>query len=271
VDFARCTEVTWGVNGFHPHLHVAIVLRYPLSREQVQELRRIMFEPWCRSVRRAGFRSPSWKQGVHCINVRSGAGDAAALADYVTKIEGLSHELTRLDRKSAGKSSFSPFQILEMASRGIHLAVGGVLWDLAGVWHQYEVGTKGRRALTYSQTWRERVSDVAEPTDEALSGPEGDIGEWVGMLANDEAKALSLVPNGHEVFMELLGDESPEAFLKATEWLCLELEDIRWDDERFPDFSTKRAEFLFDARDKAAIAEEILEFEASQPQQEVLF
>jgi len=264
VDFARCTEVTWGLNGFHPHLHVAIVLRSPLSRDQVQELRRIMFDPWCRSVQRSGFRAPSWKAGVHCINVLRGTGNAEALAEYMSKIEGLANELTRLDRKSAsGHRTIGPFEVLRRASDGDE--------RMASVWHDYEAGTKGRRALSYSQTWRTRVSDLVVPTDGELALPVDDRGEWVGMLANDEAAALSSVPYGHEVFMELLGDESPEAFRKATEWLCLELEDLRWHDERFPEFSTKRARMIYEARANEREKEQMRVWEETQPRQEVMF
>jgi hypothetical protein len=233
VDFARATEVTWGLNGFHPHLHVAVVLGQPLNREQVAVLRRIVFDPWCRSVQRSGYRPPKFKFGVHAINVLRKTDSPAAIGEYLSKIEGLSNELTRLDRKDRSKT-IGPFEILRRAAEGDE--------RMAAVWHDYEQGTKGKRALTFSRTWKERVSSLVQPSDEELSGDElGSGAEWVGMLANDEALALSRIPNGHEVFMDLLGDESPEAFRKAVEWLCLEVEAVNPD---APWYSTARGKLL---------------------------
>lgn len=231
VEFARCTEVTWGVNGFHPHLHVAVVLSEPLSREQVQELRRVCFAPWCRSVQRSGFRAPRFKFGVHAINVLRDA-HAGAIGKYLAKIQGLASEMTRMDRKTRGKT-IGPFEILRRAAEGDG--------QMAAVWHDYEQGTKNRRSLTFSQSWAERVSSERQQSDEEVSGPDLVSAEWIGQLANDEALALARIRNGHEVFMDLLGDESPECFRKAVEWLCLEVEGQYPDD---PLYSTFRGRLM---------------------------
>jgi hypothetical protein len=172
-------------------------------------------------VERSGYRPPKFKFGVHAINVLRSAYNPSAIGEYLSKIEGLSNELTRLDRKDRSKT-IGPFEVLRRAADGDE--------RMAAVWHDYEQGTKGKRALTFSRTWKERVSSVAQPPDAALSGDDVGAGaEWVGMLANDEALALSRIPNGHEVFMDLLGDESPEAFRKAVEWLCIEVEALNPD------------------------------------------
>jgi len=215
VDFARSTEVTWGANGFHPHLHVALVLGRPLTREQVQQFRRLVFAPWQRSVQRSGFRAPSFKYGAHAINVLRGAAGAEAVARYMEKINSLSQELTRMDRKDRGKT-IGPFTILRRAAEGDV--------QMQAVWREYELGTKGRRTITFSQTWGERVAVAPEVSDEELAEPDVSGAEWLGMLSNDEALALARIDRGHEVFLDLLGDESPECFLKAVEWLALAAE-----------------------------------------------
>lgn len=265
VDFARCTEVTWGVNGFHPHLHVAVVLAEPLTREQVQELRRICFAPWCRSVERSGFRPPKFKFGVHAINCLRDVVDPGAIGRYLAKIQGLANEMTRMDRKTRGKT-IGPFEVLRRAADGDP--------QMAAVWHDYEQGTKGKRAMTFSETWRERVSSLDHGSDEELSVPDVSCAEWVGMLANDEALALARIPDGHEVFMDLIGDESPECFAKAVEWLCLEVERLNPDD---PFYSTFRGRHLLtggfrgELPDEFALADARLAHLAAEGRQEVLF
>lgn len=256
-DFVKATEVTYGqASGFHPHHHASFVLKEPLSREQVKELRLALYEPWCRSVERAGFRRPSFKHGVHTINVRRGAAAARNIGNYVSKIEGLAQELTRLDQKTGGKT-LAPFEVL-------HRAALGEDWAQV-VWKLYEQGTKGRRAVAFSETWRERVSSLVQPSDAEIVASETAGARWIGRLDHNEADALSIVPNGFEMFMELAGEVSPEAFRNAAEWLCAQV----------PFFETERgwrglerqiAAELSEA-DRAALAEEL----RVERLQEVLF
>jgi hypothetical protein len=204
VGFTRAAEVTHGVNGWHPHLHTAMVTKAVVSRAAAQELRAILYEPWCRGVEANGWRRPSPKYGLSVIRC-----DTAAIGGYVSKVEGLADELTRMDSKSAGKTE-PPFSILRRAVAGDESA--------AVLWRQYEQGTKGRRALTYSAGLKARLG-IGEVSDEVLSDPANSgwvlLGEVTGRIADE----LVRHPNGFQLFADTAADGTPEAWRAAIEVL----------------------------------------------------
>ena len=103
-----------------------------------------MYEPWCRSAERSGWRRPSETYGLSVIRCGSGG-----IGDYVSKVEGLADELTRLDAKRSSGKTDPPFVFLRRAVGGDERA--------AAIWHEYERGTKGRRALVRSHGLRDRL------------------------------------------------------------------------------------------------------------------
>jgi hypothetical protein len=206
VDWVRATEVTHGDNGWHPHLHTALVTDRPLERIEAQELRAIMYEPWCRSAERSGWRRPSEEYGLSVIRCGSGR-----VGEYVSKVEGLADELTRLDVKRSSNKTDPPFVLLGRAVGGDERA--------AAIWHEYERGTKGRRALVRSHDLRDRLRLGVESPDSALSEPSEPVWRVLAELDARQANVLVLHPQGFEVFAELVGDGTPEAVRAALETL----------------------------------------------------
>ena len=206
VDWVRATEVTHGANGWHPHLHTALVTDRPLERSEAQELRSIMFGPWCRSAERSGWRPPSEKYGLSVIRCSSGQ-----IGEYVSKVEGLADELTRLDVKRSSAKTDPPFELLRRAVSGDQQA--------AAIWHEYERGTKGRHALMPSQGLRGRLQLGVELPDAELSEPSEPTWHLFGELGPRESEMLVKHPHGFEVFAEAVGPGTPEAWRAALETL----------------------------------------------------
>jgi hypothetical protein len=201
VGFVRSAEVTHGDNGWHPHNHVGIVTDTPFTRDDARELHKVMFEPWCRGCEANGWRAPSPKYGLSVIRCDAG------IAGYVSKVEGLADELTRLDSKSARKTE-PPFSILRRAVAGDR--------EAAGLWIEYERGTKGRRALCWSVGLRDRLGLGVEASDLELAEP--DRGGYVelGRLSRQLADVLALHPEGFELFAEAVVAGTPEAWDSAV-------------------------------------------------------
>lgn len=211
VQWRRTTEVTHGRSGFHPHIHSVMVTARPLQRADVIDLRAMLYGPWCRSVKRSGWRPPSESYGVQTINVTGGEAGAEKVAKYVTKIEGLAHEMLRMDRKTNGKTR-GMFTILADA-------VAGDEWAKS-VWHAYENGTKGRRAIAQSAGWREEVSRGVVLTDEEAAALVADNGyRLLGCLDARQADALVLAPGGFQLFADAVGDGTLAGWEAGMRWL----------------------------------------------------
>jgi hypothetical protein len=203
LHFLRSTEVTVGENGWHPHLHVGEVCKVPLTREQVVEYRREAFRAWCAAVERHGYRVPSERYGLSMVRAD------AEMGDYVSKVQGLADELHRMDRKS-GKTE-APFSVLRRAVAGDERA--------AALWSEYELGTKGRRALFASRNFF-KVCPVPEvPDDVLLAAIESEASVVVGELRPDMAHLLVNHPRGFEGFAEMVGPGTSEAWSAALAWL----------------------------------------------------
>lgn len=241
-EFVRAAEVTFGANGWHPHLHVCLLFERPISREEAQELRSVIFSAWCSSVERSGYRPPSPSYGVSAIRVGATDEDGHRVGEYVSKVEGLADELVRLDSKEARKG-LSPFGLLREVVRDEER------W--LPVWREYERGTKGRRALTWSRGARELLRLGGELSDEELSDPAGDpLSVRIGVLEAHQWRLIVEHPNGHRVFLDALSGSTQEAVTAALEavrgsmpWWCTQ---AGWEAEGRRLEAERRAHFVGD-------------------------
>jgi hypothetical protein len=191
-------EVTYGHNGWHPHLHMltftkrqafaegdAVNEAGDLASETILQLQSL----WVECLQKVGL-CPNSKLGDalrRALVIRG--GDKAA--EYIAKIGrdskwGQSSELTRSHAKLGAKSvaprtwHATPFQMLAMieAGRG----------ELVPAWREYVAAMKGKRMLTWTPGLKAHF-DIAELTDEDLAaeglGPKPEE-NWVASLNYDQ-------------------------------------------------------------------------------------
>jgi len=197
----KAVEITHGENGWHPHVHVLVVTRRPLSPAESMRLRRHVYDRWCSSIERQGFAKPSWEHGCDVRQVGLNGAGETALGRYVCKVRdgwGVGLELARSDVKRGRKTSRTPWELLELAE-------GDGDADALALWHEYEHATRGVRALVWSPGLRgklgaatEELSDQEAATEEA-----------------DEVSALLLVPA--EWWRSLVADGLVAKLLRVVE------------------------------------------------------
>jgi hypothetical protein len=160
----RAIELTWGEsNGWHPHVHVAVVFRERMNEIEVAQLREWIKGRWSSVVEARGFGTIN-EHGVDVRRVTS-AGD---LGSYLCKIEGgwsAGHELARGDVKKGG-GRLTPFEMLTQL-----VETGESRWAL--LWREYERATYGRRAIMFSPGLRAELLGDVEQSDLELAASEG--------------------------------------------------------------------------------------------------
>lgn len=181
VGTIRSLEVTYGANGWHPHLHVLMFF----DREvPIIPFTEAIKERWSDCVSSAG-RYASW---MHGCDVRFTDQE---IADYVAKWGKepkwrIEHELTKGPSKAGRKGGSTPMQLLADYWSGDT--------DAGRLWLQYAVNLKGERQLYWSSGLRDRLGLVEEKTDEELAEEQPEIaillaqlsyGSWRVVLAND--------------------------------------------------------------------------------------
>jgi hypothetical protein len=170
----RAAEVTFGRHGPHPHQHPAELFRRPVTDAEVAELEAAEVRAWVRAVESRGLAAPvSDAQRLRRIDLGT---NREAFADYFTKATwspaSAALEMTSSQTKNArAAGSLTPWQLMD------RLAQLGDADDL-DVLTDYEAGSKGRRALTFSPGLRAVLGIGAAATDEEVAAAEvGDVAD----------------------------------------------------------------------------------------------
>ena len=187
----RATEVTYGDNGWHVHLHVLLFRRptgRPIVRSAVSEE---IWQLWSNAVTRRDMR-PSRRHGVDLRAVQG----SDALARYFTKqtygSESVALEVANSVGKRASMGNRTPFQVLRDVI-GSDVAEGRDPAADLDAWLDYQRGSKGRRQLVWSRGFRQVLGLGAERTDEEIAAD--DLGGDV-LATMDAATATSAANRG---------------------------------------------------------------------------
>lgn len=165
----KSVEITYGRNGWHPHLHGLQFSVAPLSDRDRERLHGVLWKHWNGYAEKNRLRVlvPARAVVVKRVEMQTNAG-IAALAEYLFKVQdgyGIAAELVRADLKRGRvKASRVPFQIGESAVRGSRQ-------DLA-LWHEYELATKGRRVLDWTKGAATALG-LDKSDEELAAGDEG--------------------------------------------------------------------------------------------------
>ena len=198
VGTIRVLEVTHGLNGWHPHLHVLLLTEAELDDVERRILLAGIEARWGQAVVRHGYRAPAPGVGVTMTPVRS----SETMARYMSKVmdeagreRSVGMELARGDLKAGRRKGRNPFEILA------DVLEDGDVDDLA-LWGEYERATKGRRVLTWSKGLKELL-DVDDVTDEELVDEEAG-GEVVIVLDEIHWRRLKATRGGMGRLLELV-------------------------------------------------------------------
>lgn len=208
IGMVRSLEVTYGDNGWHPHMHVLYFFD--------QEIAIIPFEEnikarWGQCVAAAGSFA-SWDYGC---DVRYSDKE---VANYVAKFGrqpewkendqvlsadkwSISHEVTKGPSKVSKNGGSTPLQLLSDFSYGN--SVSGALFV------QYAMNFKGERQLVYSPGLRDRLGLDVEKTDDELAVEQSEVAiilaqlnreQWRIVVGNDaRGELLQVASSGDSV------------------------------------------------------------------------
>ncbi len=183
VGSIRALEVTYGVNGFHPHQHIVFCLAGGVD---VEAFGREVRGQFLAAVAKVGrYASPRWG-----VNVQS---SDAQLAAYVAKWGKepkwtTAHELAKSVSKRGRGDGLTMLELLDS-----YVVLGDL--EAGRCWREYALVFKGRKQLVYSPGLRavlglvvEEKSDqevVEEAVEDAIVLAQLDLAAWRIVLAND--------------------------------------------------------------------------------------
>lgn len=203
--YVLVTEVTFGDNGWHVHLHFVLLIGGEVQGDEVDSFRAWLLGKWTRALAAAGMPGAlDVGQDVHLVG---GVDGAVQLGEYLAKstaygaAESLGRELMGTWTKLA-RGLFGTIPAWRLAEE--FRACGDK--SLLDLWQEYETGSKGRRQCTWSRGLRALLELGTEQTDEDIAAAEaGDSdlvritpGGWRAVLAAPWApsRILDVVESG---------------------------------------------------------------------------
>lgn len=153
----RAFEVTHGVNGWHPHLHIIMLFDDISIIKEKEQLHAVLYKAWSTQIVKNGGMKPTEKHGVDVRLPRK--GDSEEIASYVAK---WGMEVTNSHtKKGREKTSRTPFQILDDLSDNYSKRDHALLVE-------YAKGTHKKTRVYWSPKLKARFN-VQEFTDEQLA------------------------------------------------------------------------------------------------------
>lgn len=221
----RSLELTYGVNGWHPHLHVLYFLD---GAPDIINFEVDLKVQWMTVLARRG----EYATYQHGVDVRFSDAD---VAEYVAKWGKepkwtAADEVSRSSSKMASPGGYTPLQLLSLYDDAYSLyslsgseAVQKSMRRWAALWIQYAVIMKGKRQLSWSKGFRDLLGLGQEKTDEQLSNEYDqkavkvatmDIRAWYFIVANDmRGEVLGWLSAGPEYFVSRFLDILPRSWL----------------------------------------------------------
>lgn len=178
VGYVRSIEITYGVNGWHPHVHFLMPLAHEMSKSNLRRLRKTLIVRWRKMVKRVAAEygkynvAPDNEHGID-LQLKRGIDEGKQAADYVTKWQKdkgnaeLALEIAHGDNKGGrAAGSVNPFQLLDPGILGLED------WRREQLWREYYEATLRRRCITWSRGLRELYDVGEEVEDEAIANEE---------------------------------------------------------------------------------------------------
>lgn len=182
----RVFEVTYGVNGFHPHAHIALFYTSKVDLEKIEDEMYLLWEKACLKV---GLTT-SRKHGIDL----QGADEAE---EYLSKhgTWSIDQELSKAHIKKAKNDSMTPFDFLrkyleEEDEKYLNL------------FREYAQCFKGKRQLQWSQGLKKRFI-LEDKTDEEVAKEKTEEADLLGLLDYDFWKKKILKYENRSHFLDL--------------------------------------------------------------------
>ncbi len=213
----KSLEVTYGDNGWHPHLHV-IVAGQPMFGLPAHLFSGLAFAAEFEQMRAVWLRSVGLADAVARGRVEASVpfavedvspGALGDLSDYVSGLSGArgaALEATRLDLKRSDKGNISVWELPSKLAQTRHnratrATVGNRELShaqLARRWREWEQTMRGVHQLAFAPGWREFMPPLAEVEDRVQELRDAaDAGsEWVVVYTPDERECALMARYG---------------------------------------------------------------------------
>lgn len=214
IGSVRTLEVTYGENGWHPHIHELVFFSNEIPIDIAMRLEFTLKQHWQAVLRRFG-QTATHQRGLTLQTADS------AIRDYVAKFGHepiktgwtVAHEITKQVTKTGKQDGRTPNQLLYDYWNG----------DIQArqIWKEYALTFKGRNQLVWSRGLRELLKMDKERTDEEIAEAVPEDAKLLATLTRSQWQGVLWANCVGEV-LEKAGYMSESDF---SQWLAALLEE----------------------------------------------
>lgn len=171
----RAFEITYGVNGWHPHIHLLLMHDTAIDPWDWMDIKEQLYDMWRTACARHGL-SCSREHGLMMTDAREASTYIGKWGDEMDKPWGTDSEMTKANIKKGREGSMTPFDFLRSVIEDGDLGVYGKQFC------EYAAAVKGKHQLGWSPGLKARYL-IEEKTDEQIAAEKLEPSDWLGDLA----------------------------------------------------------------------------------------
>lgn len=217
----RAFEITYGQNGWHPHIHLLMMHQLEIEPWELQVIEARYYRLWEAACRKVGLKV-SKEHGLRLDDAAKAEEYVGKWGDIMRSKWGVDREMTKANSKRGRAGSMTPFDFLRV------IVEDGDL-EYESKYKEYSEAVKGKRQLIWSKGLKEKY-EIEEQTDEEVAAAKEEPADLLGGLSwqdwryvvkNDlRATLLNYIESyGYEEAIERIGLKKMKAHRSETNGL----------------------------------------------------
>jgi hypothetical protein len=170
----RAFEVTFGSNGWHPHIHILIFHRREIEPWEREDYENRFYELWSAACEKYGLKT-SREHGLKLDDAMKADQYIGKWGDLVDKRWGVDSEMTKSNIKRGREESLTPFDFLRRVVEDGDL-------EYVSQFREYAKAMKGKTQLYWSRGLKQKFA-IQERTDEEIAESKEEPADLLGSLS----------------------------------------------------------------------------------------
>lgn len=212
VGSIRAFEITYGENGWHPHIHLLLMHTNEFEPWELPELEERLYDMWEGACAANGLET-SRAHGLKMHDAAEASTYIGKWGDLMDKPWGTDSEMTKANIKKGREGNLTPFDMLRA------IVEDGDL-EYEGKFREYAAAVKGKQQLVWSPGLKSMYA-VEDKSDEDIANEKIEEADLLGRLSWQEWRFIiqnelrvqlleEIEKNGYEVaIMNLLQNKKP--------------------------------------------------------------
>lgn len=170
----RASEVTFGLNGWHPHIHILNFHRREIEPWEREGYEDRLYELWSLACEKNGLKT-SREYGLKLDDATKADQYIGKWGDLIDKRWGIDSEMTKSNIKRGREESLTPFDFLRKVVEDGDL-------EYVKQFREYAKAMKGKTQLYWSRGLKQKFA-IQERTDEEIAESKEEPADLLGRLS----------------------------------------------------------------------------------------